>query len=155
MEYGIYSWKIRVFLPPWANLVQKTQIYLFKMKFVTKTSSNVVNWMVTFVFTVLDRKYTFWANFVKKSRCTHSNSSILNSMATFVFPVLDGKYPSWANLIHKLKVVCLRWNLFPRLIRICWIRWWCSLFMILTENTLLWANLAQNFKSVFWKIKER
>ena len=48
---------------------------------------------------------------------TYSNLGILNSMVTFTFSVLDQKYPFWANLVQKYKIVCLSWNLVPRLIR--------------------------------------
>ena len=33
---------------------------------------------------------------------------------------------------QNIKTVCLRWNLKPRLIRICWIWWWCLLFLFWT-----------------------
>ena len=34
-----------------------------------------------------------------------------------------------------MKMTSLSWNLVPRLIRICRIQWWCSLFLFLIENT--------------------
>ena len=40
------------------------------------------------------------------------------------------------NLFRNILIVCLRWNLASALIRLCWIRWWCSLFMYWIENTL-------------------
>ena len=52
-----------------------------------------------------------------------------NSMAVFTFSVLDGKHPFWANLVQKIKIVSFSWNLVPRLIQICRVQWWCSLFV--------------------------
>ena len=68
-----------------------------------------------------------------------------NSMVMFTFFVVSRKYPVWDNLVQKLKTVALRWNLIPRLIRICWIQWCCSLFSFLTGNALLgqiWSKLS-------------
>ena len=79
---------------------------------------------------------------------TCSNLSKLNSMVMFIFSILDWKYPFWVNLAQKLKIVCLQWNSNPRLIRICWVRWWRSLFLFWTTNTLfaqIWGRKYQNF----------
>ena len=46
-----------------------------------------------------------------------------------IFLFLTRKFPFWANLVKKkIKIVSLRWNLVPRLIRICRTQWWFSLF---------------------------
>ena len=37
--------------------------------------------------------------------------------------------PFWTNLFQKVKFVSLTWNFLPRLIQICKIQWWCSLFL--------------------------
>ena len=58
-----------------------------------------------------------------------------NSIAMFIPSVLDRKYPFWANLVQKIKVVSLRWNLVPRLIQICKIQWWCSIFLFYNRNS--------------------
>ena len=52
--------------------------------------------------------------------------------------VFDRKYSFWAILIKKKKkkTVIVSWNLVPRLIWICRIQWGCSLFPLLTGNTL-------------------
>ena len=90
-----------------------------------------------------------------------------NSMVIFTFYIFGWKYPVWDNVVQKIKIVSLRWNLIPRLIRICWIKWCC---LFLTRNTLLgqiwsklsiftvcfvsdqkcsfWENLVQNVKIV-------
>ena len=62
------------------------------------------------------------------------------------FSVFVGIYPFLANFVKKIKIVSLSWILVPRLIRICRIEWWCSLFPVLTGNTLfgkIWTK-SQN-----------
>ena len=51
--------------------------------------------------------------------------------------LFDWKYLFWVNLIQKLKIISLSWNFVPRLIQICRIPWWCSLFLFSTGNTVL------------------
>ena len=52
--------------------------------------------------------------------------------------VFNWKYQfSWVNLVQKLKFFSLNWNFVPRLIKICRISWWCSLFLFSTANTFL------------------
>ena len=52
--------------------------------------------------------------------------------------VFNWKYQfSWVNLVQKLKFISLNWNFVPRLIKICRISWWCSLFLFSTANTFL------------------
>ena len=66
-------------------------------------------------------------------------------MLIFLF-VLRWKYLFLANLAQKIKVINLTWNLLPRLIRICRIRWWCSFFSVLDWKYPFWSNLVQIFK---------
>ena len=54
-----------------------------------------------------------------------------------VCSVFNWKYLFWVNLVQKLKIISLSWNFVPRLIQICRIPWWCSLFLFLTGNTFL------------------
>ena len=49
---------------------------------------------------------------------TWTNSNMQNSMAMFNFSAFYWNYPFWANLAQLIKIVCLSWNLVPRLIRI-------------------------------------
>ena len=63
------------------------------------------------------------------------NSNMQNSMLVLMFSVLDRKHTFWVNLFQKIKFVILNWNLGPRLIPICRIQWWCSLFLFYTGNT--------------------
>ena len=76
-----------------------------------------------------------------------------NSMVVFTWFVLDQKYPFWANLFQKIKVVILSVNLGPRLIRICRIHWWYSLFLFPTGIPLygrIWSSKSRS--SVYAKI---
>ena len=45
----------------------KIQNYLFKMKFVTLTTSNNLTLMVMFNIFALDQKYSFWSNLTMKN----------------------------------------------------------------------------------------
>ena len=56
---------------------------------------------------------------------------------TSIFSVLDQKNPFWVNLAKKIEIVSLSGNSVPRLIWICGVQWWCSLFQFLTGNTVL------------------
>ena len=88
-------------------------------------------------FSALDRKHPFWANLAQKIKIvesklkfgTQSNLNMQNSMVMFTFSVFDQKYPFRAKLVQKTKILSLTWNLVPRLIQICKIQWWCSLFL--------------------------
>ena len=51
--------------------------------------------------------------------------------------VFSWKCLFWVNLVQKLKIISLSWNFVPRLIQICRIPWWCSLFLFSTGNTFL------------------
>ena len=47
------------------------------------------------------------------------------------FHVLDVKYPFSANLTQNINIVCLSWNLVPRL---CWIGCWRSVFSVIDRK---------------------
>ena len=76
---------------------------------------------------------------------TQANSNMHCSMVIFLFSVSNQKY-SFLAKFHKLIITSLSWNLIPRLIRICRIQWWCSLF--LTRSILFQANLFHKNKIV-------
>ena len=46
----------------------------------------------------------------------------------------------------KIRIVSLSLNLWPTLVRICRIHWWCSLFSFPTKNTLFGQNWSQFLK---------
>ena len=76
-------------------------------------------------------------------------------MVVFIFSDLEWKYPFWGNLIQKIKIVSLSWNSVPRLIWICRIHWYCSLFLFLTGNTLLGQILSLKLRFATWKFQIR
>ena len=62
LSFSVLDWKN----PFWANLIQKNQNYLHKLKFGTKYNSSMLNLMVMFIFAVLDQKRSFGVNLIKK-----------------------------------------------------------------------------------------
>ena len=53
------------------------------------------------------------------------------------FSVFHWKYIFWVNLVEKITIISLILSFVPRLIQICRIPWWCSLFLFSTGNTFL------------------
>ena len=49
----------------------------FKLKYGTRSSSNMQNSMVMFNFSFLDGKYTFWANLVPKLKIAYLKSNLV------------------------------------------------------------------------------
>ena len=48
-----------------------------------------------------------------------------------------------ASLVQKFKIASLSWNLVLRLIQVCRIHWWCSIFLFESGNTLfgqIWST---------------
>ena len=97
--------------------------------------------------------------FQKKMRSLRSSKCLKTVELTFTAQKLntcspwtacslfDWKYLFWVNLIQKLKIKSLSWNFVSRLIQICRIPWWCSLFLFSTGKPF-WANLVQKIKIV-------
>ena len=106
--YGINFWNMVViydnkdFLNSfWANLVERHQNWLFKVRFGSYTNSNMLNSMMIFTFLCFETKIPFFGP--KNQNClfkmkfgTKTNSNLLNSMVMFAFSLLDRKYPFWA-----------------------------------------------------------
>ena len=67
---------------------------------------------------------------------TKTNSNMQKSLVGLTFFYFDGKHPVWVKLVQKIKTVTLSRNLVPRLIRICRIQRWCSLFLFYTGSIL-------------------
>ena len=117
------------------------------------------NSMIMFTFSVLDRKYSFWANLVQKSKIVSLSWNLVPRLTwicriqwsfsfLFFFSFLDQKYSFWANLVQKFKTVCLKWYLVPRLIRICITQWWCLLLLFYTRNAFfgyIWSKIPKLF----------
>ena len=114
------------------NLVQ-TINYLFKMKFGTKTNSNMLNSVVLFICPSLYGRCLFVAKLVQAIKLSvyvkysMSNSSILNSMVIY-FSSLGRQIPFLDKFGPNNKIVSSRWYLVLILILISWIQWWCSSF---------------------------
>ena len=51
-------------------------------------------------------------------------------------------------LLQETKIGYWSWNLEPRLIRICRIRWWLSFYCFLDWKHTFWINLVRKFKHV-------
>ena len=72
-----------------------------------------------------------------------------NSLVLFTFFRFDWTYLFRANLVKKVKIVNLGRYLVPRLIWICRIKWWCSLFSVLDRKCFFSSNLVQKIKLPF------
>ena len=79
-------------------------------------------------------KATVELTFLELTFTTQKANTFSPCTGCFVF---NWKYLFWVNLVQKLKMISLSWNFVPRLIQICRISWWCSLFLFLTRNTFL------------------
>ena len=125
----------------------KNQYCQFKLKFGSKTNSNMQNWMVMLTFSVFDRKHPFWVNLVEKSKIVSLSWNLVSRLIQIwrnqwwcsLFLFLSRKHPFWTNLVQKMKIVSLSWNMIFRLIWICRIQWWCSLFLFQTRNILFYC----------------
>ena len=60
-------------------------------------------------------------------------------MVVFTVYYLDWKHRFLEVLVQQIEIVSLSRNLVPRLIIICRIQWWCSLFLFDTRNTLFYC----------------
>ena len=81
-EYAEFNDAVRFFCfrpetPFLGKFSPKNQICQFKLKFGTKTNSNIQNSKVVFTFSVLNRKYTFWANLVQKIKIVSLNWNLV------------------------------------------------------------------------------
>ena len=115
----------------------------FNMKLVTQINLNMLKSIRTFLFSVLNGKYYFQQNLVKKFIIAHIswtcpyNSNMLNLMIMLTFSVLDWKYHFWVNLDQKFRIASLSWNFVPAVFWMCWVRSWCWLFCLRMNIPLL------------------
>ena len=56
-----------------------------------------------------------------------------NSIVVFTFSVLEWKYPFWGKLLRKIEIFISSWNFVLRLIWICTMQEWSSLFCFRQE----------------------
>ena len=61
--------------------------------------------MLVFTFSVLDRKYLFWARLVQKNRMASLSWNIQILMIVFTCSDFDRKYVCWAHLVQRFKIV--------------------------------------------------
>ena len=126
----------------WVNLVQKITIVSLSWNLVPKLIQ--ICRIQCSPFLLLARNNPVGTNLVQKNQdCqfklkfgTKTNWNMQNSMVVSSFSIFDWKYPFWSNLIQKIKIASLSWNLVPRLIQVCRIQWWWSLFQFSTGNIL-------------------
>ena len=70
----------------------------------------------------------------------------------FTFFVFQRKYLFWVNLVQKVKIISWRRNLVARLIRICRIQWYCSVFIFWVEIPFL-GKFGQKNQNCHFKLK--
>ena len=129
-----------------------TQHCLFKMKFGTYNNWSILNSVVMFNFSLLDKKYPFWANLVQKGKTVWLRwnlvpPNVLNSTMMFICLALDLNYILWVNLVWKIIIVCLRWNFVTTLIR-SWTQMVMFIRSVLNMNFTFWANLVRKIMFV-------
>ena len=83
---------------------------------------------------------------------TCTNSNMQNAMMVCTLSAFDGKNHYLANLVQVIKIGCLSWNLVCRLIWLCRMNCWCSLFLFLNGNTLSGKIYSQKFRIVCLKL---
>ena len=128
---------------------------LFKLKFDSKTNSNVQNSMVVFILSILDWEYRFGGNLVQKIKIA---SLCWELVLRFIriwriqwrcsFSVFGWKY-LLKIFFSKIKITCWTCNLKPRLTWVCWIRWW--FFGVFYWKYPFWVNLVQKYKGASLK----
>ena len=120
---SVFNWRYLF----WVNLVWKLKIISLSWNFVPRLIQICrIPWWCS----------PFWANLVQKNQnvslswiCKKTNLNKWNSIRMFTFSVFDHKYLSWTNLVQKFKIVCSKWNLIQRVIRMCKIQWWCLFYL--------------------------
>ena len=74
-------------------------------------------------------------------------------MVMFTFSVFDRKYLFWADLVQKIKIVNLSWNFVFRLIQICRIQWWRSIFFYFKRETPFLGKFGPKAQNCQFKLK--
>lgn len=82
---------------------------------------------------------------------TYSNFNKKSSTMIFYFSVFCTKNSFGENLVLKLQIVCFKWYLVPRIIRISTLQCWCLFFLFLTGDTFL-TNSVPKFKNLKWNL---
>ena len=129
----------------------------FRLKFATRTNSNMRNSMIMFTSSVFDHKYPFRLNLVQIFKIVCSKWNLIQRLIWIckiqwwcLFYVLHWKkQPVLGNLVQKIKIVTLSWKLVLRLIRTGRIQWWWLLFLFLT-GSILFSKFVPKIKTVRW-----
>ena len=80
-----------------------------------------------------------------------SNNNDACTSAIFPFSTKNSLFGE--ILFNKIKLISLNWNLVSRLIRICIIQWWCSLFCFRPEIPFLGKSVRKIiFVSLIWNL---
>ena len=110
-----------------------------------------IQWWCSFYifgqFLSKNQNYEFKTKFYTKSNSNMQNSVMF--LLNLLFFLWSDIYSFWANLVEKAKIASFSWNFMLRLIRRCRIQWCCSLFLLLTENTIFVQFWSKNWKSFF------
>ena len=114
----------------------------------------MLNLIMIFTFSVSDEKYPFLANLIKKKKLkfhiyrtkvgTKINSNMLNTVVIFTCCGLYRKCSFSESFYQRIKIICLTWNLLPRLIQ-----WWLMvvfIFLYWIKNTLFGQLWSKNIK---------
>ena len=116
----------------WANLVNQIKITCSRRNWLPRI------WWQCSLFLLWTRNSLYGHNWSKKkSELYQILSNILNWMMELIFLFWTGNTIFWANFLHQIKRFYLTWNFVPRLIWICWIRWWFTFFLFQPEIPFL------------------
>ena len=69
-------------------------------------------------------------------------------MVMYTFSVFDEKYPFWGNFVQNVKIISLTGNFAPRLIRICQIQQWYSLFFPFRSEIPFLVNFVKKVEKI-------
>lgn len=70
---------------------------------------------------------------------------LILEMDSYIFPVFVQKYSFWKTWFKK-PVMSVKLDLMLRVLPICRIQCWCSLFLLKTVNAFFWTDLVQELK---------
>ena len=143
----VYFLCFRLEIPFLGKFGPKNKNCLFKLKFGTRTNSDMQNLLMMFTFQFMNGN-TFLGKFVeKKNHCqfklkfgTQTNLNLCNSVVVFTFSVFDWKYTLRANFILHAEA----WYQKSEIWRI---HKMFTFFPIFTSYSF-WVNLVQKVKIV-------
>ena len=96
----------------WANFVQKFKIICSKWNLIQRLIWICkIQWWCLFYMFYTENSYPFWKIWSKKSQ-SHVHFFVFSTRSIYFF-----------KFFPKIQIVCWSWNLEPRLIWICKIRW--------------------------------